>query len=149
MNAQKKREEERVMDDDVDGGVGEDEGLYPTEGSSSVQDERSESRGLWHDTIIKALSADLARAERVRSVLEDQFHAVSQVTRYLIPVTIVVLMWHHILPEWAGWLTDKQVVGIRWILVGGIGLGSVSGFVYKYTKSGRMSGTDATGRTGL
>ena len=137
----------RVRDDDVGGDVGKDESLFLFRKSPDIQEERKEARELWQNTV-RARSADLARTERVRSVLEDQFHAVSQVTKYLIPVTIFVLMWHHLLPRWLGWLTTEQQDGIRWILVGGIGLGSISGFAYKYI-SGRRSDSGAIDRLGL
>lgn len=111
---------ESIKDDDVDK-IG---------GQTDVRKSRQEHI-RWVEELKSEIS-DIARGERVRAILEEQFHSILHVTKYLIPISISALVWHFVLPEWLGWLTDSQVDGIKWILLGGLGVGSISAFAYRY-----------------
>lgn len=71
------------------------------------------------------------RREKLEQALAIHAHYVIDVTKYVVPFTIMVLAWHFTLPEWLGWLTEYQKDGLAGFLIGGAGLGIVSTiFVY-------------------
>lgn len=71
------------------------------------------------------------RRERLEEALAIHAHYVIDVTKYVVPFTILVLVWHFTLPEWLGWLTKEQKSGLTGFLIGGAGLGIISTiFVY-------------------
>ena len=74
---------------------------------------------------------DEGRREKLEEALAVHAHYVIDVTKYVVPFTILVMVWHYTLPEWLGWLTEDQTNALAGFLIGGAGLGVVSTiFVY-------------------
>ena len=110
---------------DVDGRVEEEE-------SEEVQ-ESAASYNNYEDLARK----DEERGDKLREALADHAHSIINVTKYVIPVSILTLGWHYILPNWLSWLTERQMDGLERFLVSGAGVGIVSTifvFVQRYIR---------------
>lgn len=75
---------------------------------------------------------DLDRAAQLRGALLEQAKSTLFVTRFIIPLAILVLAWHYIVPLWLGWLTPQQLDWLKEISYGGFVVSSISLAVQKY-----------------
>lgn len=115
------------MDDLVDSDIQE----------AKTQDQDFLERSGAYFGYLMLMFGDRVRRDRLRQALAVHAHAIIDVTKFVIPLAILALGWHYILPEWSRWLTDDQIRNLERFLIGGAGVGVVSTifvFVLRYVR---------------
>ena len=100
------------------------------EGQSSRADQRSQEP---YDDFENYVRNDLERGEKLRVALAELAHSIIEVTKVIIPLSVVVLSWHFMLPKWLGWLTEEQLQGLLTFL-GSIFFLGLLGTVYTFVR---------------
>ena len=78
---------------------------------------------------------DLNRASQFRNALLEHSKYVLNVTKFIIPLSIIVLVWHYTTPSWLGWLTPPQKESLQSVAYGGFVISSISLAAQRFLQS--------------
>lgn len=82
---------------------------------------------------------DLNRASQFRNALLEHSKYVLNVTKFIIPLSIIVMVWHYSTPSWLGWLTPSQTESLQSVAYGGFVISSISLAAQQFLQSRNSS----------
>ena len=93
---------------------------------------------LFHEQMQEELK-ELNRASQFRNALLEHSKYVLNVTKFIIPASIIVLVWHYSTPTWLGWLTPTQTESLQSVAYGGFVISSISLAAQQFLQSRNSS----------